>query len=279
MDIGYLGPKGSFTHSAACSYFSSGNLISYASLVQLIDARMNKQIDYAMVPVENTIEGSVLPTIDGIYQTLPTIQGELVLPIAQQLMVHKDHQEHWRKATLICSHPQALAQSQVFIRDHIPHAEIEQMASTTLGAKKVAEHPEEIYAAIGPKMAAEEYDLVIVEEDIQSVANNETRFWLLGDEPIATDLIFIQQKATLIVDLPMDRPGALYHLLEIFAKAKINLTKIESRPQKTRLGDYFFIIDLEVPEDSVIIEKALKQLDGQSFPFNLIGNYPTYRKP
>ncbi|MEO1770615.1 prephenate dehydratase [Candidatus Enterococcus ferrettii] len=279
MDIGYLGPKGSFTHSAACSYFSNGNFISYSSLVQLIDARMNKQIDYAMVPVENTIEGSVLPTIDGVYQTLPTIQGELVLPIAQQLMVHKDHQNQWQNATLICSHPQALAQSQVFIRDRIPNAEIEQMASTTLGAKKVADHPKEIYAAIGPKMAAKEYDLVIVEEDIQSVANNETRFWLLGDEPIDTELLFAEQKATLIVDLPMDRPGALYHLLEIFAKAKINLTKIESRPQKTRLGDYFFIIDLEVPENSTVLDNALAQLDGQNFPFNLIGNYPTYRKP
>ncbi len=279
MDIGYLGPKGSFTHSAASSYFSSGNLISYDSLMQLIDARMNKQIDYAMVPVENTIEGSVLPTIDGIYQTLPTIQGELILPIAQQLMVHKNNQDRWQEATLICSHPQALAQSQVFIHKNLPQAEVEPMASTTLGAKKVVEHPEEVYAAIGSKMAADEYDLVIVKEGIQTVANNETRFWLLGDEPIATNLIFVEQKATLLIELPMDRPGALYHMLGIFSKADLNLSKIESRPQKTKLGEYFFIMDIEVPSDPAVLQTALERLEKQAFPFNLIGNYPTYRKP
>ncbi|GCF93711.1 prephenate dehydratase [Enterococcus florum] len=279
MDIGYLGPKGSFTHAAAKAFFQTETLTSYPTLIQLIDARVAGQIDYAVVPVENTIEGSVLQTIDGIYQNLPTIQGEITLKIEQQLMVRPEYAERWKEAELVCSHPQALAQCQTFIREYFPAAEIEQMASTTLGAKRVAETPQKIIASIGSCTAAREFDLTIVKRNIQSVENNETRFWLLGDQPVESQLNFQRQKATLLVDLPFDRPGALYHLLALFAEAKINLTKIESRPQKTQLGEYFFIIDLEVPKDLQTLDRVIHLLSQQEFPVKFVGNYPTYRKP
>ncbi len=97
MKIGYLGPKGSFTYSAVTSYFKNGEWISYDSLIDLIDAQLNQEITYAMVPIENSIEGSVLPTLDHVYETLPSIQGEIILPIRQQLMVHKERQKEWRQ--------------------------------------------------------------------------------------------------------------------------------------------------------------------------------------
>ena len=277
MKIGYLGPKGSFTYSAVKNYFNEGDWSPYQALTNLIDAQINDAIDYAMVPIENSIEGSVLPTLDHVYETLPTIQGEIVLPIKQQLMVHPEHQQTWQEVTKICSHPQALAQSQVFLKQQFPNVEIEQMGSTAQGAQQVAEHPEQKIAAIGPKEAAEQFGLIIVQQDIQSIRNNETRFWLLGSSPMSSQLPVSTYKATLFVDLPENRPGALYQVLAVFAEQKLNLTKIESRPQKTSLGEYFFVIEVEIEQADTKLNEAIKLLEQRAFPVQLIGEYPVYR--
>lgn len=277
MKIGYLGPKGSFTYSAVTSYFKNGEWISYDSLINLIDAQLNKEITYAMVPIENSIEGSVLPTLDHIYETLPSIQGEIILPIRQQLMVHKERQKEWRQTKKICSHPQALAQSQLFLRTHFPKVEIEQVGSTAQGAQQVANHPEQALAAIGPLSAAEEFGLVVVQKDIQTIVNNETRFWLLGSKPSASNLEAVDYKATLFVDLPENRPGALYQVLAVFAQKQLNLTKIESRPQKTQLGEYFFVVDVAVKAQAKELQEAISLLQEQQFPVHLIGQYPVYK--
>lgn len=275
MKVGYLGPRGSFTYAAAHQFFSAEVLTPYESLTALLEAQRRREIDYCVVPIENTIEGSVLPTLDLIFKTLPTIQAEIVLPIQQQLMVHPDHQEDWEQTTLICSHQQALAQSQNFILEHFPTVDIEQMGSTALGAQKVAEHPENNYAAIGSREAAAQFGLTIVQENIQSIETNETRFWVLGTQPIQSDLVFEKRKATILFDLAQDHPGALYKGLAFFAEEKINLTKIESRTRKTKLGEYFFIIDLEVPIGNKLTA-VLQRLNQEKFTVKLIGNYPTY---
>ncbi|MFC0276062.1 prephenate dehydratase [Enterococcus devriesei] len=275
MKVGYLGPKGSFTYSAATNFFAPEELMSYDSLPALLEALRSGLIEYCMVPIENTIEGSVLPTLDLIFQTLPTIQAEIVLPIRQQLMVHPNHAQSWQETELICSHPQALAQSQLFLMNHFPSVDIEQLGSTTLGAQKVAQNPDKKYAAIGSREAATQFDLQIVKEEIQSIDNNETRFWLLGNQPLISDLPQEKQKVTLLFDLAMDHPGALYQCLAFFAAEKINLTKIESRTQKTQLGEYFFIIDLERPQGDQL-QSVLQQLNAQHFDVTLIGDYPTY---
>ena len=217
----------------------------------------------------------MLPTLDLIFQTLPTIQAEIVLPIQQQLMVHPAHADSWQETELICSHQQALAQSQVFLMNHFPTVNIEQMGSTAQGAQKVADHPDKRYAAIGSRDAAEQFGLTIVQENIQSIGENETRFWVLGGIPVEGNLIQGKNKATVLFDLAADHPGALYQCLAIFASEKINLTKIESRTQKTKLGEYFFIIDLETPEAGKL-QKVLQQFKEQNFTVTLIGNYPTY---
>lgn len=206
MKIGYLGPKGSFTYSAATRYFKQGTFLSYDSLIDLIEAQLEKEITYAMMPIENTIEGSVLPTLDHVYETLPSIQGEIVLPIRQQLMVHPTQQANWRNITKICSHPQALAQSQLFLRANFPKVEIEQVGSTAQGARQVATHPEECLGAIGSKEAANEFGLTIVQSDIQSIATNETRFWVLSAAPVDAKLQKNSHKATFFVDLPENKP-------------------------------------------------------------------------
>lgn len=276
MKIGYLGPKGSFTYSAVRSYFNNGEFLPYQSLVELIDAQRNREIAYAMVPIENTIEGSVLPTLDHVYETLPSLQGEIVLPIRQQLMVHPAQKNNWQKITKICSHPQALAQSQLFLRTHFPKVEIEQFGSTAQGAQQVAAHPEQCLAAIGSKEAAEEFGLVIVQEDIQMISTNETRFWLLGAAPIDAKLNATGRKATLFIDLPENKPGALYQVLSFFAGQQLNLTKIESRPQKTHLGEYFFVIEVAIEEQAEQLTKVIQSLNEEAFSTQLLGCYPVY---
>lgn len=275
MKVGYLGPKGSFTYSAAVNFFEEADLFPYDSLTALLEEQRKGTLDYCVVPIENTIEGSVLPTLDLIFQTLPTIQAEIVLPIQQQLMVHPSHADSWEKTELICSHQQALAQSQVFLLNHFPTVHIEQIGSTAQGAQKVADNPEKRYAAIGARAAAERFGLTIVQENIQSISENETRFWVLGEQPLSSNLAQGMNKATVLFDLAADHPGALYQCLAIFAAEKINLTKIESRTQKTKLGEYFFIIDFETPEEDKL-QKVLRQFEEQNFTVKLIGNYTTY---
>lgn len=276
MKVGYLGPKGSFTYSAARNFFSDEVLFPYESLTALLEEQRKQTLDYCVVPIENTIEGSVLPTLDLIFQTLPTIQGEITLAIQQQLMVHPKHAQTWQETELICSHQQALAQSQVFLMSHFPTVAIEQMSSTAQGAKKVADHPASHYAAIGSEEAARQFGLTIVQRNIQSIDENETRFWILGEKPLATELVSGKNKATVLFDLATDHPGALYQCLAVFSEEKINLTKIESRTQKTKLGEYFFIIDLETPQEDCL-QKVLQRLKSQNFAVTLIGDYPTYR--
>lgn len=275
MKVGYLGPRGSFTYSAAVNFFEENVLFPYNSLTALLEEQRKGTLDYCVVPIENTIEGSVLPTLDLIFQTLPTIQAEIVLPIQQQLMVHPAHADSWEETELICSHQQALAQSQVFLMNHLPTVNIEQIGSTAQGAQKVADNPEKRFAAIGSRAAAERFGLTIVQENIQSISENETRFWVLGEQPLDGNLTQENNKATVLFDLAADHPGALYQCLAIFAAEKINLTKIESRTQKTKLGEYFFIIDLETPKAEKL-QKVLQQFKEQNFTVTLIGNYPTY---
>ena len=275
MKVGYLGPRGSFTYSAAANFFNENVLLPYDSLTALLEEQRKGALDYCVVPIENTIEGSVLPTLDLIFQTLPTIQAEIVLPIQQQLMVHPAHADSWQDTELICSHQQALAQSQVFLMNHFPTVDIEQIGSTAQGAQKVADNPDKRYAAIGSRGAAKQFGLTIVQENIQSISENETRFWVLGEQPVAGNLPHGKNKATVLFDLASDHPGALYQGLAIFAAEDINLTKIESRTQKTKLGEYFFIIDLETPAKEKL-NKVLLQLKEQNFAVTLIGDYPTY---
>lgn len=107
--------------------------------------------------------------------------------------------------------------------------------------------------------------------------NNETRFWLLGSKPSASNLEAVDYKATLFVDLPENRPGALYQVLAVFAQKQLNLTKIESRPQKTQLGEYFFVVDVAVKAQAKELQEAISLLQEQQFPVHLIGQYPVYK--
>ena len=149
-------------------------------------------------------------------------------------------------------------------------------ASTAYAARFVAEHPEENYAAIAPYAAADEYHLSIIAKDIQEIDENYTRFWVLGDETPTIHLKEEDQKISLALTLPDNLPGALYKALSTFAWRGIDLTKIESRPLKTILGEYFFIIDFENRNEK-LVSFALEELTSIGIHYKILGKYAVYR--
>lgn len=279
--IGYLGPHGSFTEMAAHAVFVDKALQAYETIPDCMDAVDEQQIDYAVVPVENAIEGSVNLTIDYLfYEKNLSIVGEVVLPIRQHLMVHPNHEGRWWEVETVYSHPQAIAQSHHFLRSTLTHAETSFMNSTAMAAEWVKDHPDEKAAAIGNSLAAETYGLVIGEHNVHDYQHNDTRFVVISRqaEPLAAgaQTPYVSDKTTLTVTLPHNHSGALHQVLSAFAWRHLNMSKIESRPTKTGLGHYYFIIDLAAQMDDVMIPGVKKELEALGCKVAIVGSYPCY---
>ena len=273
MKIAYLGPSGSFTHNVALKTFPKEELIPFSNITEVIKAYESHQVTYAIVPVENSIEGSVHETLDYLFhQAKIHAVVEIIQHIKQQLMVKNDG-EHIEK---IFSHPQAIAQGKKYITKHYPEAKIEITASTAYAARYVSEHPKEAFAAIAPEAAAKEYGLTIIANDIQEMEENFTRFWVLGEQKPEIQLKKIDRKLSLALTLPDNLPGALYKALSTFAWRGIDLTKIESRHLKTTLGEYFLIVDLD-NENNQLVDFALEELAVIGISYKILGDYPVFQ--
>ncbi|WP_026689086.1 prephenate dehydratase [Alteribacter aurantiacus] len=282
--LGYLGPEGSFSHVACETLYPGAVHIPFPTIPDTIDAAKENHIDIAVVPLENTIEGSVNITLDYIlhYQRLDMIK-ELTLPIDQHLMVHKKYKESWKdEITNVFSHPHAVAQCHLFVRNHLPTAKVEHISSTAAAAKLVRDHPDEPMAAIANEGAASIYGLEIVGRKINDYQNNHTRFVALSNEKATKEVTSSCHetgvKTTLMVTLPEDHSGALHQVLSAFSWRKLNLTKIESRPMKTGIGNYFFIIDVENELDDVLVPGAIKEIEALGCKVSVLGSYTCYLK-
>ena len=272
MKIAYLGPKGSFSHHVVQTAFPNEELQAFANITDVIKAYEQGLVDYSVVPVENSIEGSVHESLDYLFhQTDIQAVAEIVQPIHQQLMTVPGQ----LKIEKIFSHPQALAQGKKFIEEYYPEAQLEVTASTAYAACFIAEHPDQPYAAIAPKSSAEEYGLELIAEDIQEMEANFTRFWVLGSEIPTIPLQSQNEKMSLALTLPDNLPGALYKALSTFAWRGIDLTKIESRPLKTALGEYFFIIDVDYSAKE-LVHFARQELETIGIQYKILGTYPIF---
>lgn len=272
MQVAYLGPRGSFTHQVAQQAFPSADLQAFGTITEVIKAYETGQVVYSVIPVENSIEGSVHETIDYLFhQAEIHAVAEIVQPIAQQLLSTGAD----KAIEVIYSHPQAIAQGKKYILEHFPHARIEVTASTAYAARYVAEHPAQPYAAIAPQAAAEEYGLMVIGQDIQEMSENFTRFWILGNEVPEIGLQKVTKKVSLALTLPDNLPGALYKAMSVFSWRGISLTKIESRPLKTALGEYFFILDLENQSED-LLSYSLEELTSLGISCKILGNYQVY---
>ena len=272
MKIAYLGPKGSFSHHVVQTAFPKEELQAFANITDVIKAYEQGLVDYSVVPVENSIEGSVHESLDYLFhQADIQAVAEIVQPIHQQLMAVPGQS----KIEKIFSHPQALAQGKKFIEEHYPEAQLEVTASTAYAARFIAEHPDQPFAAIAPRNSAAEYGLELIAEDIQEMEANFTRFWVLGSEIPTIPLQSQNEKMSLALTLPDNLPGALYKALSTFAWRGIDLTKIESRPLKTALGEYFFIIDVDYSAKE-LVHFARQELETIGIQYKILGTYPIF---
>ncbi|WP_100371959.1 prephenate dehydratase [Bacillus sp. FJAT-45037] len=280
MKVSYLGPVGTFTEMATKALFPNSERIPYKTIPACIDGVAQKHSDVAIVPIENTIEGSVNLTIDYLIhkQRLPIV-GTITIPISQQFMMHPDQVRQLKKPTRIISHPHAIAQCHDFLSKEYSDVDTDYMNSTGEAAKFVATMKDEPIAAIANELAAEVYGLSVVHHNIHDYNNNHTRFVVLanGVETFKNPTINHNSfKTTFMITLPADFSGALHQVLSAFAWRKLNLSKIESRPTKTGLGNYFFLIDVDQLADDVLIPGVKSELEALGCGVEILGSYPCF---
>ncbi len=264
MKIGYLGPKGSYSFEASQKYMNNeDNLIEYPEITKVIKALEKDEIQVCVVPFENAIHGSVLDTMDAILEYKDVyIIDEIVLDINHILMAKtKD-----TRIAKIYSHPQALSQCNNFLNEKYYNVHKIPVSSTSYAAKLVSQESDT--ACICSKSCKEIYGLEIIDENIQDIDFNQTRFIVLSKSKNTK----ITQK-TSVVFSTKNEPGALYKILGLFSLAEINLTKIESRPAKTRLGDYMFFVDLDGDEKDDKIINTFEKISTYCEEFRIIGSY------
>ncbi len=279
--VGYLGPKGSFTEAAAAALVPHLERVPFATIPDTMDAVAEGQVDRAVVPMENAIEGTVNITLDYfIHHQRMNMSAEITAPIEQHLLVTTERKEAWKEVTKVYSHPQAVAQCHQFLREWLPDAEISYTNSTASAAKYVAEHPEENAAAIANDIAAGAYSLALAEERINDYEHNRTRFLLLTKEEksFEHDLLTedTEYKTSMMISLSSDFAGALHQVLAAFAWRRINLVRIESRPTKTGLGHYFFIVDAAIKKDEVLVPSVVEELQTLGCGVHILGSYPCF---
>lgn len=264
--VGYLGPEGTFSNEAVLQVTDDSTLIiAYDTIMDIFVSLENGEIDEAIVPIENSTQGSVLVTLDLLTEYNFKVKAELFLPIKHNLLVQKG--KKLDDITVICSHSQAIAQCRNYISN--VQKQVHSMSSTANAARYVTEIS--TAAVIGSKVLSEKYDLDILEENIQDYDNNVTRFVLISAHD--NQEITGHDKTSIIISLYGDKPGGLYEVLYEFARNNINLTKIESRPSKKGMGKYIFFIDLEGHRNNVLIENALKDIQRKVEFFKIIGSY------
>jgi prephenate dehydratase len=272
--IGYLGPEGSFTQLAFKEYFK-GNIpesIPLQTISQVIENINSGKIKAGIVPIENSIEGSVGETLDQMMRVSQkvTINAEIIIPIEHCLITRNKNLSDVKK---VLAHTQALSQCQSYIKKFIPNAELEPMSSNSLAVKTVSESSNGGLAAIGPKVAAEIYKLPVYETGINDEKENFTRFVLVGTEtPSKTG----SDKTTIAFGVPSDKPGTLVGVLQAFSKEKINLTRIESRPSRKMLGEYIFFIDLQGHKEDDSFKRALSEVASEFSFYRWLGSYPLW---
>ncbi len=282
MKIAFLGPKATFTDIAVREMFPTEEGIPYMTIPDCLDAVIKNEVDACVVPLENALEGSVNITLDYLIHEMPLpILAEVTAPIRQHLMVHPQNKEEWKNIDVIYSHSHAIAQCHKFLHQHCNGVKRVSVTSTAAAAKHILEHPTEQAAAIANELAAAEYGLEVVAPDIHDFDFNHTRFIVLAKEMIelsTSPLNMVGDKTSLMITLPADdRSGALHQVLSAFAWRKLNLSKIESRPTKTGLGNYFFLIDIEMKMDDVLIPGAIAELEALGCSVNILGSYPYFQ--
>ena len=265
MTIAYLGPEATFTHQAAIRRF--GSSLRYAAQKTIADVftEVSKnRADYGVVPVENSTEGVVTHTLDMFVDSDLKVVSQIVLRVQQCLLSNSPR----AKIRKLFAHPQSLAQCRGWVQNHLPRAEIVETSSNARSAEFAARQKNA--AAIAGLLAADKYDLRLLEQDIQDNAANATRFLVLGRQcspPTGHD------RTSLMISIT-DKVGALHHALAAFRRYRINMTKIESRPSKRKAWEYYFFIDCDGHVHDRKVARAIEHLERECSYVKVLGSYP-----
>ena len=269
--VGLQGLSGSFSEKAIHQYFGTETPTqSYETFGQLFDALSAGEIAYAMVPVENSLTGSIHVNYDLLLEHEElTIVGELKVRIQHNLVANAGVDIN--DIETIFSHPQAAAQCDVFLRSNL-NWKVVNMYDTAGSAEHIVKNSLVRSAAISSLAAAERRGLKVLKEGIESNPHNFTRFLVVTQKSQTDKLEQNPDKASVVFDTA-DSPGALYKALECFSQNSINLKKLESRPIAGKPWEYMFYLDLEIPEEIQVLDDALEELSKQAPYFRELGRY------
>ncbi|MBO9998071.1 MAG: prephenate dehydratase [Cyanobacteria bacterium SID2] len=291
LSIAHLGPAGTYTEAAALAYagwldreaertFPRYNrfqyqLSPYSSIPQTFRSLERGDAQIAVVPVENSIQGSVTVTLDTLWEreTLH-VQQALVMPIHHALISQADSLD---RLETVYSHPQALAQCQEWLERYLPQAKLRSTDSTAEALQYLGDNP--ALGAIASERAAQLYDLPILAHPINDRPENCTRFWVVRppqltvEFPVAPGAKYV----SIAFSLPKNAPGALLNPLQVLAERGINMSRIESRPTKRSLGEYLFFIDFEASEIDRDWQDTLVELKSHTEVLKVFGSYTVLR--
>jgi len=269
--VAFLGPAHTYSHEAARMRLgSSAEFAAQASIAAVFAALDTGRADFGVVPVENSSEGSVTLTLDLLIDTPLVIIGEVLLPIRHALMSREGDAA---AIAVIYSHQQSLGQCRNYLATNFPHIRLEAATSNTAAAERAAAEPGA--AAIASEAAAAPYGLSVIARNIQDSAQNTTRFLVIGRNPAGRT----GSDKTSALFAVRDEVGALNQALNIFASNRINISKIESRPLRSRPWEYLFFVDLHGHREDAGLKRALAALERKALFLKVLGSYPEGRQP
>lgn len=266
LTVAYLGPQGTFSQAAALKQFGhAAQTTDCASIDEVFRRVTASQVDYGVVPVENSTEGAIGRTLDLLLDTPLKICGEVVLRVHQHLLRKAAGLENIK---IVYSHPQSFAQCHEWLNQNLPNVKRVNAESNAEAARLAAE--DEITAAIAGEGAAEHYKLHMVVQNIEDEPNNTTRFLVLGDHDATPSG---RDKTSIVMAAP-NQPGAMHDLLGPFARNGVSMTKLESRPSGAGLWEYVFYVDVEGHQRDAPVANAIKELQGLAPFLKVLGSYP-----
>jgi prephenate dehydratase len=276
VTIGYLGPRGTFTESALrqLEIAKDATLIDYPTVTAALDAARSGEVQFALVPLENSVEGSVSQTLDELAAGQPlVITEEVALNVSFSLMARPGTK--LEDVQLITTHPHAHAQCRGWLATIVPDARVVPALSTAAAAEEVSDPASRFDASISAKIAAEHYGLEILAKNIGDNSEAKTRFVLVS-LPTAPPAMTGADRTTLVLFMRDNHPGALLEILTELTVRGVNLSRLESRPTQKQLGDYYFSLDCEGHINESRVGEALRGLRRICADVRYLGSYPRH---
>ncbi|MFP4540379.1 MAG: prephenate dehydratase [Opitutales bacterium] len=268
LQIAYLGPQWTYTHQAAMKNFGSSlTYLDLATVPDVFDSVSRGEADYGVVPVENSTQGTVISTLDMLMEASLTVVAQIYLEINHSLISQSPVEE----ITAVHSKDNALGQCRQWLARRLPGVDLVDATSTAAAVELAKKTPG--VAAIASKIAAHHYGVPVIEEGIQDKADNVTRFLVIGKTPTPR-LGHGRDKSTFVFTLPNNHPGALIKALFPFSMRGINISKIESRPSRQKIWDYYFYIDVTGHREDPEVAQAIAELEQFCPPLKWLGSYP-----